>query len=110
MRYPVVNTQALGRATLFPQPTPLLGAAPRPAPQFAPQHRVLGQAEQASIEAARRAVDEAQGVYNRVEKTYPSLVAQIGESDAQEAWEQAKESLENAKKAFDEAVAYSQGA
>lgn len=45
-----------------------------------------------------------------MEKTYPSLVAQIGESDAQEAWEQAKESLENAKKAFDEAVAYSQGA
>lgn len=103
MRYPVVNVQALGRATLFPQASLMGQQAP------AAQPRVLGQAEQASLAAARQALDDAHGVFQRVQITYPQLVATIGDDDARKAFEQAQDALKSAQDAYEEALAYSQG-
>lgn len=104
MLYPVVNAQALGRATLFPQVS-LMGQSAPAAPR-----RVLGQAEQASLAAAKQALDDAGGVFHRVQTTYGQLVAAIGEDDARKAFDQAQAALEAAQKAYEEALAYSQGA
>jgi hypothetical protein len=98
MRYPVVNLGALGGRG-FPAMSPFAPAwiqqAPPPPP---PAHRrELGQTaptpEQA---AAQKTFQEAKDVYDRVERTYPKLVATIGEDAAQEAWSQARDKVEEA--------------
>lgn len=122
MSYPLVNSRALGRANLFSgspyAQTP--GGAPAQVPYFqAPAGGVpaatspflggpravpfLGQGN--SQVGAQDAVRQAKAYLDRVAATYPNLVTAMGESSAQDAYNQAKDSYDEAVKAYEEALA-----
>lgn len=95
MRYPTANLGALGRATLFPG-----AAAVRPAPR--PAGRVLGIT--ASTEDAAARLRNAQAVLNSVQRTYPKLVAVMGEASARTAFDQANAGLAAAQQDYEDAL------
>jgi hypothetical protein len=103
MRYPTANLGALGRATLFPA-----GAAVRPSAPPRLTGRVLGIT--ASTEASAARLRQAQDVLGRVQRTYPRLVASIGESGARGVFDQANEGVALAQQEYQDAQGASGGA
>lgn len=116
MSYPLVNSRALGRANLFtgspyaPSPAPqapfFQGGMPQaPSPFLGGPRAVpfLGQGN--SQVGAQDAVRQAKAYLDRVSATYPNLVTAMGESSAQDAYNQAKDSYDQAVKAYEEALA-----
>lgn len=104
MRYPVVNTRALGRGDLFGGSGM---AAPTQAPMPAPRGRVLGMS--ASTQAAAERLKKAQDLFGRVQHSYSNLVTATGEDSAKEAYDQASQNLEEARQAYDLALKAAEG-